>query len=158
MQYWSLTIVNPDFVNTLFLQIKSQTFISLPVSKTRHLNKGGFFVFETRCLFPTFQFCSQCLFEFVYTYWLQWWTWTFLIDIIMIISEYHAYKTIWTQFIIKLNWLSAASSYQEWFWVKTKASKQDQAFIFYNAQTPRLIIKTSIYSEETFIWGNTVCN
>ena len=36
------------------------------------------------------------------------WAWSFLIDIIMIISEYHAYKTIWTLFIINLNSLSAA--------------------------------------------------
>jgi len=27
---------------------------------------------------------------------------------------------------------------------------------FYNDQTPRLIIKTGIYSEEAFIQGNTV--
>jgi len=47
--------------------------------------------------------------------------------------------------------LSAASSYQEWFQVKARASKQDQAFIFYNAQKPRLIIETGIYSEEAFI-------
>jgi len=52
--------------------------------------------------------------------------------------------------------LSTASSYQEWFWIKARASKQDQAFIFYNAQTPRLIIEPGIYSEEAFIWGNTI--
>jgi len=65
---------------------------------------------------------------------LQWQAWTFLIDIIMIISEYH--KTIWMLFIIDLTSLSAAYSYQEWFQVKAQASKQDQAFIFYNAQAP----------------------
>ena len=55
------------------------------------------------------------------------------------------------------HWLDlTAASYQEWFWVKAQNSKQDQVFIFYNDQTPRLIIKTSIYSEEGFIWGNTV--
>jgi len=53
--------------------------------------------------------------------------------------------------------LSVASSYQEWFWVKTQAFKRDQALIFYNAQTPRLITKTGVYAEEALIWGNTVC-
>jgi len=48
-------------------------------------------------------------------------------------------------FIIDLNSLSAASSYQEWFQIKARASKQDQVFIFYNAQTPRLIIETSMF-------------
>jgi len=62
---------------------------------------------------------------------------------------------IWTLFI-NLNSLSAASSYQEWFRVKAWASKRDQVFIFYNAQTPRLIIKAGIYSEEAFIQGNTL--
>jgi len=66
-------------------------------------------------------------------------TCTFLIDII---SEYHAYKTIWMLFIIKLDSLFAASSYQEWFQVKARASKQDQTFIFYNTQTLWLIIET----------------
>jgi len=74
----------------------------------------------------------------------------------MIISKYHAYKTIWTLLIINLNSLSAASSYQEWLQIKAQAYKQDQAFIFYNAQTPRLIIETDIYSEEAFIQGNMV--
>jgi len=69
----------------------------------------------------------------------------------MIISEYHTYKTIWTLFIIDLNSLSAASSYQEWFRVKALASKQDQVFIFYNVQTPWLVVETGIYSEEAFI-------
>jgi len=55
-----------------------------------------------------------------------------------------------------LNSFSAASSYQEWFLVKARASKQDQACIFYNTQTPQLIIVTSIYSEEAFIRGNMV--
>jgi len=82
--------------------------------------------------------------------------WTFLIDIIMIISEYHAYKTIWTLFTIDFNSLSAASSYQEWFWVKAWASKQDQVCIFYNVQTSQLTIETVVYLEEVFIWGNTV--
>jgi len=59
-------------------------------------------------------------------------------------------------FIIDLNSLFAASSYQEWFQVKACASKQDQAFIFYNAQTLQLIIKTGIYLEEAFIQGNMV--
>jgi len=36
----------------------------------------------------------------------------------------------------QLNSLSAASSYQEWYQVKAQAFKQDQAFIFCNAQTP----------------------
>jgi len=75
----------------------------------------------------------------------------------MIISEYNTYKTTWMLFIIKLKSLSAASSYQEWFRVNTQASKQDQAFIFCSAQTPRLIIETSVYSEEAFIQVNMVC-
>jgi len=54
-------------------------------------------------------------------------------------------------FIIKLNSLSTASSYQEWFQIKARASKWDQAFIFYNIQTPRLIIETGVYSEEALI-------
>jgi len=114
-------------------------------------------LFETRRLFPTFQFCFQHLFELVYAYWVQWQAWTFLIDIIMIISKYHTYKTIWTLFIIELNSFSTAPSYQEWFQIKARASKRDQAFIFYNTQTPRLIIKTSVYSEEALIQWNTVC-
>jgi len=57
-------------------------------------------------------------------------------------------------FMIDLNSLSAASSYQEWFQVKARASKLDQAFIFYNAQAPRLIIEANLYSEEAFIQGN----
>jgi len=36
------------------------------------------------------------------------------------------------------------------------ASKQDQEFIFCNAQTPQLIIKTGVYSEKAFIQGNMV--
>jgi len=63
--------------------------------------------------------------ELVYTYWLQWQAWTFLFNIIMIISEYHAYKTIWTLFINNLNSLSTASNYQEWFRLMTRASKWD---------------------------------
>jgi len=61
--------------------------------------KQGRLLIKTRCVFPTF-----------------------LIDII-IIGKYHAYKTIWTLFVIELNSLSAASSYQEWFQVKAWASK-----------------------------------
>jgi len=59
-------------------------------------------------------------------------------------------------FILDLNLLSAAFSYQEWFRVKAWASKRDQTFIFYNAQTPQLIIETGVYSEEAFIQGNMV--
>jgi len=39
-------------------------------------------------------------------------------------------------FIADLNSLSAASSYQEWLRTKVWASKQNQAFIFFNTQLP----------------------
>jgi len=59
---------------------------------------------------------------------------------------------------LSLTWnsLSAASSHQEWSRIKARVSKQEQVFIFYNVQTPRLIIKTGVYSEEAFIRGNTI--
>jgi len=101
--------------------------------------KQGRLLIKTRHLFPIFQFLSWHLFEIVYAYWLQWWTWTFLInDIIRIISEYHAYKTTWMLFIIKLNSLSAASSYQEWLRVKAWASKQGECLFYAMLKHPRL--------------------
>jgi len=68
----------------------------------------------------------------------------------MMISEYHAYKTIWTLFIIKLNLLSAASSYQEWFQVKAWAFNKAGVY-FIQCQNTQLIIETGVYSEEAFI-------
>ena len=46
---------------------------------------------------------------------------------------------------------SAASSYQEWFQVKSWASKWDQAFIFLQCSNTQLKTETGIYSEEAFI-------
>jgi len=93
------------------LDKKVWVLISFPVSKTQHLNEGGFY---------------SRPFNFICHFYLR------------------------HQFIIDLNSLSGASSYQKWFWVNTQASKWDQAFIFYNVQTPRLIIKTGIYSEQAY--------
>jgi len=55
-------------------------------------------------------------------------------------------------FIVGLNSLSAASSYQEWF--RLKAGLLNEAKHLFSAmlKDPWLIIKTGIYSEE----GNTV--
>jgi len=142
------------YVVTIFPWIKAQAFISFPVSKTRCLNVGGFYL-RPGVYFQHFSFAPSVYFNFY-----------MLIDcnderghswlLSLIISEYHTYKTILTLFIIDLNSLSTASSYQEWFWIKAWASKRDQAFIFYNAQIPQLIIETGIYSEDAFTWGNMV--
>jgi len=66
----------------------------------------------------------------------------------MIISEYHAYKTIWMLYIVDLNYLSVASSYQEWFPIKIWASNETmQALFSAMLKHSWVIIETSVYTE-----------